>query len=115
VAARAVRRSEPELVPPPFLPGALEREEGVDLAAPEPEAAELSAVGWALREVAELVPVEPESEVLEPGAAGEGEPAEVGPVDVGTEDACPTGAGIEGSVSMESAATGAGPAGPELL
>ena len=107
------------MVPPPFLPGALEREEAADFAAPEPgveEPEEPSAAGLAVCDAAEFVP--PESEAVVPwrGAAARGELTLVdAPLDGGAEVACPAAAGIEGRVSMGSAATDAGPAGPELL
>jgi hypothetical protein len=119
-AEGAVRRPEPE-VAPPLLPGVLDREE-VGSAAFEPDAADPSPAGCALRDAEEFAPAEPEAGLSEPEAgvpgpeaAGACEVAEFdAPLDAGAEGACPAGAGIEGSVSMRSAATGAGPAGPQL-
>jgi len=102
-------------VAPPLLPGVLDREE-VELAASEPDAADPPAAGCALRDAEEFAPAG--AQAAGPGldAAGESELAEFdAPLDAGAEGVCPAGAGIEGGVSMESAATGAGPAGPELL
>jgi hypothetical protein len=112
VVERAVRRLAPE-VPP--LPGALARG-AAELAVCEPDAEDPSAAGGVLCDGDEFAPAEPAFGVAEPGVAGEGELAAIGvPADFGAEEVCPAGAGIEGSVSMGSAATGAGPAGPELL
>ena len=115
VAERAVRRPELEVVPPPFLPGALEGEDAADLAPFEPDAAVPSAAGCALCDAEDFAAAAPEG-VPELDAAVEGEPAGFdAPLDAGAEGVCPEGAGTEGRVSMGSAATGAGPAGPELL
>ena len=114
VAERVVRRPEPE-VAPPLLPGVLDREE-VEWVASEPDAEDPSAAGCALRDAAEFAPTGLEAGVPGLEAAGAGELAGLdAPLDAGAEEDCPAGAGIEGSVSMGSAATGAGPAGPELL
>jgi hypothetical protein len=109
VAERAVCR--------PLLPGALDREEA-RLADPEPDADDPPAAGCAVREAEELGPAELESGVPEADAAAAGELAGFDvPPDVGGAEGAgpPPGAGIEGSVSMGSAATSGGPAGPELL
>ncbi|MGB6487224.1 MAG: hypothetical protein WBE91_10115 [Steroidobacteraceae bacterium] len=119
-AEGAVRRPEPE-VAPPLLPGALDWGEA-ELAVFDPDAEDPPAAGCALRDAEEFAPAEPEAGVSEPEAgvpgpeaAGAVELAEFdAPLDAGAEGACPAGAGIEGSVSMRSAATGAGPAGPQL-
>lgn len=113
VPERVVRRLEPELVP--LLPAALGWE-AVELAASEPVPEDPSAPGCALRDGEALAAAEPESWLPELDVAGEPELAEFGePAVFGAEGVGPVGAGIGDSVSMGSAAKGAGPAGPELL
>jgi hypothetical protein len=116
VTERAVRRPELEVVPPPFLPGALDGEDAADFAACEPDAPVPSAAGCALRDAEDFAAAGPAGWAPALDAAVKGELAGFdAPLDAGAEGVCPEGAGTEGRVSMRSAATGAGPAGPELL